>query len=343
MGVYDRVVRPLLFSLPADRGHDLAHTMFRLPGAGRLLGLGSRVDDPRLATTLAGIPVANPVGLAAGLDKNGDMLAGLRHLGFGYLIVGSATLRPRAGNPRPRLIRYPDRLSVANSMGLPNLGVAHLVQVLKTRPARDVPVFASVCGFSPDETRELVRTVAPYADGVEIGLVCPNTSDSVRMRELAAFDELAASLPHERPGPIFVKLPPDHNPAEREFLLALTDVCLKYGIDGVCLSGGRDVVEPRLAKGKGSLAGRDTFADALDSVTAVAAHVGDRLCIRASGGIFTADDAAAMLRAGAHAVEVYTSFIYAGPRVATRINRGLLRRSDWSVTGAVPPPSGATR
>jgi dihydroorotate dehydrogenase len=346
VGAYGRVIRPLLFRLPADRGHDIAQAALRVPVAGRFVGAGSRVDDPRLATSLAGLAVRNPVGLAAGFDKNGTMLKSLRHLGFGYLVVGSATLAPRAGNPRPRLVRYPDRQSLANSMGLPNRGVDRLVEVLRRRPAGDVPVLASICGFTPDETLALVEKVAPHADGVEIGLVCPNTTDSVRMRELENFNQLAAALPRERPGPLFVKLPPDHNPQERVFLLDLVDVCVTYGIDGICLSGGRDVREPKLAAGKGSLAGRETFAAALDSVGAVAAHAGGRLAIKASGGVFTGADAAAMLRAGATTVEVYSSFVFEGPRVATKINRELLRLAEageLALSGAVPPPSSATR
>jgi dihydroorotate dehydrogenase len=346
VGAYRRVVRPLLFGLPADRGHDLAQAAMRLPGAGRLMGAGGRVDDPRLATSLAGLALRNPVGLAPGLDKNGSMLKGLRHLGFGYIVVGSATLAARRGNPRPRLVRYPDRRSLANSMGLPNRGVDRLVEVLRGRQAGDVPVIASVCGFTPDETLALVEKVAPYASGVEIGLVCPNTTDSVRMRELENFTRLAKELPRDLQGPLFVKLPPDHSPQERAFLLDLADVCVEYGIDGVCISGGREMLEPKLAVGRGSLAGRATYAAALDSVTAVAVHTKGRLAIKASGGIFTGEDAAAMLRAGATTVEVYSAFVFEGPQVASTINRGLLRLADagaLALSGAVPPPSSANR
>src|SRR5262245_45993042 len=115
MDVYARL-RPLLFRLPADRAHDLARLALRVPAAFRLLGRSARWRDPRLATDLAGIPLTNPVGLAPGFDKDGDLLPSLQHLGFGYVVIGSLTPEARAGNPRPRLVRFPDQHTVATFM-----------------------------------------------------------------------------------------------------------------------------------------------------------------------------------------------------------------------------------
>src|SRR4051794_4392359 len=113
MGVYRRLVRPLLFALPADRAHVLAQRALRWPAPWALFGAGQAVDDPRLRVQLAGMELSNPVGLAAGFDKDGDALPALRHLGFGYLVVGSIMPQPRAGNPLPRNVRYPRRESLA--------------------------------------------------------------------------------------------------------------------------------------------------------------------------------------------------------------------------------------
>jgi dihydroorotate dehydrogenase len=317
------LLRRVLFGLPPDRAHDLARLALRSPVPFRWLGR-SGPPDPRLATVLAGIPLPNPIGLAPGFDKDGDLLPGLQHLGFGYLVIGSLTPEPRAGNPRPRLVRYPDRLSIANSMGLPNQGVDAAVRRLRSRPITPTVVIASVAGFSVESILASVSALEPVAAAVEVGLICPNTSESERLRELELVAGLVAELARRRQKPVFVKLPPYHVAEERQRVLAMVEHCVAAGIDGVSLNGGRQVVEPRLAVGQGSLAGRETFADALRIVREVADHAAGRLAIRASGGVFTGDDAATMLRAGADTVEVYSSFIYRGWRIAEHINRRLL-------------------
>ena len=322
------LLREALFRLPADRAHDLARLALRFPAAFRWLGRLAQIRDPRLATDLAGIRLTNPLGLAPGLDKDGDLLPSLQHLGFGYVVIGSLTAEARAGNPRPRLVRYPDRRSIANSMGLPNQGVAAAVRRLQSRPIRHTVVMASVAGFSGEEIVAGVAALAPHVAAVEVGLICPNTSESERMRELELVGELVRELGRRRQRPVFVKLPPHHSPEERARVLAMVDLCIGAGIDGVSVNGGRSVLEPALAVGRGSLAGRDTFADARRIVGEIADHVRGRLLVRASGGVFTGDDAAAMLRAGATTVEVYSAFVYEGWRVAERINRRLLELLD---------------
>ena len=323
MDLYARL-RPALFHLSADHAHDLARLALRSPVTFRLLGRAARLRDARLATDLAGIPLASPVGLAPGFDKDGDLLPSLQHLGFGYVVIGSLTPEARTGNPRPRLVRYPARLSVANSMGLPNQGVEAAVRRLRSSPVRHTTVLASVAGFSIESILASVAAIEPLVAAIEVGLICPNTSESERLRELELVGDLVTELGRRRRRPTFVKLPPHHTPDERARVMTMVDLCVGAGIDGVSLNGGRHVAEPRLAAGRGSLAGRDTFPDALRIVGDVAEQAAGRLVIRASGGIFTGDDAAQMLRAGATTVEVYTSFIYRGWRVAGLINRGLL-------------------
>jgi dihydroorotate dehydrogenase len=323
MGVYP-LLRRGLFRLSADRAHDLARLALGCPPLFRALGRSARVSHPALRVDLAGIPLASPVGLAPGFDKDGDLLPALGHLGFGYVAIGSLTPEARPGNPKPRLVRYPDRLSVANSMGLPNQGIEAAVRRLAARPVPGLPVIASVAGFAPASIVAGVAALEPHVAAVEVGLICPNTSESERLRELDLVGELVTDLVRRRRKPVFVKLPPYHAPDERARTLAMADLCVQAGIDGVCLNGGRPVVEPGLAVGRGSLAGRDTFADALRIVGEVADHAGGRLLIRASGGIFTGEDAASMLRAGATTVEVYSAFIYRGWGVAGLINRELL-------------------
>src|SRR5262249_44991209 len=152
--------------------HDLARLALRVPAAFWMLGRSGHVRDPRLATDLAGMPLANPVGLAPGFDKDGDLLSSLQHLGFGYLLIGSLTPEARAGNPRPRLVRSPDRSSVSNSMGLPNRGIDACVRRLEANPIRRATVLASVAGFSVESILAGVAALEPLVAAVEVGLIC---------------------------------------------------------------------------------------------------------------------------------------------------------------------------
>jgi dihydroorotate dehydrogenase len=337
MGIYTSALRPLLFRLSPDRSHDLAQLGFRARPVWTAYGRTGRRSDPRLATSVAGIPLANPVGLAPGFDKDGLMLPSLRHLGFGYLVVGSATPQPRPGNAKPRLARDPATRSIMNSMGLPNRGIPALVEQLRKRPAGATPVIASIVAFSAEETTEAIAALAPHADAVEVGLVCPNTHED-QLNELSAFTALAKTLPSVGK-PVFVKLPPVNSPEEHAFVTAAVDTSLEFGIGGFSVSGGHSEPIPALAVGRGSVAGRSTFAASLRNVRLVAERAEGKLPIRASGGVFTGTDAAAMMAAGATTVEVYSSFIYEGPGVARLITKqlaGLLdERSLTAVTELV--------
>jgi len=324
--LYASLLRPLLFRLSADQAHELARLSLRAtPLLWSALGSSARWEDPRLATELSGLPLRNPIGLAPGFDKNAEMLPSLSQLGFGYIVVGSITREARFGNPFPRLVRYPSRQSISNSMGLPNRGLAEVVPAL-SRPRRSnwPPVIASVAGFSSDELIEAAANVEPHVAAVEIGLVCPNTTETERLEELRIFSALAEGLMRRIRKPLFIKLPPHHSDADRERIFRMLDVCMRVGIHGVSVSGTRPVVESGLGMGRGSLAGREVFADAVRIVEDVVGYTDGGLVVRAAGGVFSGEDALRMLEAGATSVEVYSAFIYRGWGVAGLIKRELI-------------------
>jgi dihydroorotate dehydrogenase (fumarate)/dihydroorotate dehydrogenase len=325
--VYESLVRPLLFRLSADRAHDLARLSLRgAPPVWRVLGATARRDDPRLATRLGDLRLANPIGLAPGFDKNAEMLPSLAQLGFGFLVIGSITREPRFGNPFPRLVRYPERWSVANSMGLPNRGLADVVRALsRPRPAAWPPIIGSVAGFTSDDLIDAATAIEPYVAAVEIGLVCPNTTETERLEELRIFAALAEGLVDRVRKPLYIKLPPHHSDAERDRIFRMLDVCLRVGVHGVSLSGTRPVVEPGLGMGRGSLAGRDVYEGSVRIVQDVVGYTRGQLVVRAAGGVFTGEHALHMLEAGASSVEVYSAFIYRGWGVAGDLKRELLR------------------
>jgi dihydroorotate dehydrogenase len=315
---YERLVRPLLFRMSADQAHELGKVALRAPLFPRLIG-GGPPPSATLRTDLAGLQLATPIGLAPGFDKSGDLVRGLAHLGFGYLAVGSITRQPRDGNPKPRLARDPADLAILNCMGMPNRGLDEAVRLLSRPRPNSPPVIAAVAGFSVDELLEGAAALEPHVDAVEIGLVCRNTPETFEMAELPAFVAIAEGLARTKTKPTFAKLPPHHAPAELARTLSMVDVCLSGGFDGVCLSGTRTVHDPRLSVGHGGIAGRPTTADALRILGDVAGRAQGRLAIRAAGGVMDGADADRFLSSGATAVEIYSAFIYRGPRTPALI------------------------
>lgn len=342
---YRSVVRPLLFSLSPEQAHRFALTTMRWPVPWRLLEPALAVRDERLRVQLGGLAVANPVGLGPGVDKNGVAAAALARLGFGFVVVGSITKHPRPGNPRPRLARDVPNEAIMNSLGLPSLGVVAAVRALGRARGLPVPLIASVAGFSPEELVELAAAVEPVVDGVEIGLVCPNSTEAERMRELDLFEEVATGVAARRRKPTYIKLPSHHDEATAGNVRQMVTRAADLGLDGVSVSGSRQIAIPRFPDGRGSVAGRPVFPDALRITSDVARWADGRLSIRSAGGIFDADGAAAMIAAGADAVEIYSAFVYRGPAIACEINRGLLRELDRrgleSVARLRPVPSPA--
>jgi len=337
MTVYSSVLRPLLFRLPADTAHDVGRLALRWRTPWRLVG-GSPPEDPRLAVDLGGLSLRSPIGLAPGFDKSGDLVPALSELGFGYLVVGSITPAARSGNPHPRLLRYPDRESLTNCMGMPNRGVDAAVELLGRPRAAGCPVIAAVAGASVDEVVRSAEAVEPVVDGIEIGLVCRHTPETFEMAELPTVTAILDGVARRTTKPTFVKIPPHHTPAERDRTRAIVDRCIDAGIDGVSVSGTRQIDEPRLSVGRGGLAGRATTDDALRILGDVAERAAGRLAIKASGGVFSGADAWRFLSAGATTVELYSAFIYRGPGVARAIAAEL--RDELDAHGATP--GGAT-
>ena len=174
MSVYRELLRPALFKLSPDLSHSAGRLALRSGLPWRLVAGALEVDDPILRTTFAGVDLPNPVGLAAGFDKDCELIDALSCLGFGFLTVGSIMPEPRAGHPYPRLVRYEDTESLSDSMGLPSRGLAYCVERLKRTPRRRMPVFANIGGFTAEAIATSYLAVEPHVDAVEISLMCPN-------------------------------------------------------------------------------------------------------------------------------------------------------------------------
>jgi dihydroorotate dehydrogenase len=341
--VYTWTVRPALFSLDAERAHDLTISALRRPLVVQALRwLPRPPQDPRLAQRVLGLPFDNPVGLAAGLDKQGAAATAWAVLGFGFIEVGTVTPRPQPGNPRPRLFRLPGDRAIINRFGFNSVGAADVARNL----AATLPVSTRV-GVNlgrnkqtpneqaADDCMRAVEVLHPYADFFVVNVSSPNTPglrDLQESRTLRLLIEQvvrrAREITTRKTIPVLVKVSPDMSTSE---LLGAVDAALEGGAAGI-IATNTTVARPglrapdRLAREAGGLSGAPLKAVANDACRALYAHIGRRVPIVGVGGIFTADDAYERIRAGASLVQLYTGLIYEGPGLVARILRGLGER-----------------
>jgi dihydroorotate dehydrogenase len=324
MLLYRSVLRPLLFRLSPDQSHSIGHRALRLglPWRGVAALEGLQIDDPRLRTRFAGVDLPSPVGLAAGFDKNCELVSALSHLGFGFLTVGSIMPEPRFGNPFPRLVRYPETSSLADAMGVPSRGLAYCVERLRRTGERRVPVFANVGGFSAETIATSFFAVEPHVDGIEISLMCPNL-----LRASEQFDDIGLlkgvlSRLATRHKPAIVRIPNDTARSD-DRVAEMVECCVEAGIEGLKVAGGQPVAEPRLGVKQGTLHGPPIIQRALENVARAAKFARGRIPIKGNGGVSSAADVIAMIRAGATCIDLYSAFIYHGWTIARDINREL--------------------
>jgi dihydroorotate dehydrogenase len=357
MSIYESLVRPALFRLSPDLTHSLGRLALRPSLPWRMIAAVERlaVDDPVLKTRFAGVDLASPVGLAAGFDKDCELIGALSWLGFGFLTVGTIMPEPRPGHPYPRLVRYTDTQSLADSMGLPSRGLGYCVDRLDRlerlgarphAPARRVPVFANIGGFSAEAIAKSLFAVEPFVDGVEISLLCPNVPRAGGQLDPVGLLRAILERSAGRRKPIVVRVPNDTARSVR--LAELIECCVEGGIDGIKVAGGSPISEPRLAMKQGTLHGPAVLDAALDNVARAAQLARGRIPVKGNGGIRSGRDVLAMLRAGATCVDLYSAFIYQGWGVARRINlelASLLRQQKTAghAVGAVAAaqPAGA--
>ncbi len=331
--VYKSLIRPALFRLSAERAHDLAKRALAAEAPWRLLSARFQTCDPRLEKEVGGLPQANPIGLAAGLDKDADALPGLAHLGFGSLTVGTIMPGVRKGNPKPRLVRLPERMAVIDHMGLPSKGLDRAVRKLRRfRAAHPTgegpPLIVSVGGLTVEEVLAGHEAVEPLADAVEFDLTCPNVTERGDFETMDGISRFVERLVTQRRKPLFFRLPLRLSDENWRKALALCEVAAKYGVDGVTPAGGLPAEDARLALGKGALAGKPLLENSLRIVRDLRSAVGGDLAIRIAGGATDGESVFRLLEAGADAVNILTAFIYRGPGAAAAMNRELLKKMD---------------
>jgi len=321
----------LLRELPPEMSHraTLALLQWGAPLISR-----APADDPRLAVSALGLSFPNPIGLAAGFDKDARVPEALLKLGFGFVECGTLTPRPQRGNPRPRLFRLAEDAAVINRMGFNNAGAAIAAERLKKR--RHHGVLGINIGANKDSTdriadyRSVFALLAPFADYIAVNVSSPNTPG---LRNLQTRDELApllktltsARATQNRHVPILLKIAPDVTPSGLD---QIAETVLDAGIEGVIVSNTtieRPLsLENRYAKESGGLSGAPLFAASTALLRELRKRVGTRLSLVGVGGILSGADAYAKIRAGATLVQLYTGLALKGPSLLLRIKAELL-------------------
>ena len=351
MSLYTRAVRPVLFRAyggDAERVHE--QTLHWLATLGRVAPARS-VARTLLArhqhpVTVAGIDFGNPVGVAAGLDKNGLAVASWAALGFGFAELGTVTAHPQPGNDRPRLFRLPASRAIVNRMGFNNAGAEALAQRLAVAGVRrgnhavGMPVGISIgktkitpLAEATEDYLTSLRLLAPYADYVAVNVSSPNTPGLRSLQDADSLAGLVAALTaeaqrltgdRETPVPVFVKLAPD---LTNEALEEAVDVVERAGAAGLIATNttlsrtGVDPSEADRAAEAGGLSGAPLTVRAREVVAFLTARTD--LPVIGVGGVMTADDGLALLDAGARLIQLYTGFIYAGPGLVSGLNARL--------------------
>lgn len=360
MSLYEALLRPLLFKLPAEAAHEAACAALSwagaVPGGRALLAAAFAHSDPVLETAVFGLRFPNPVGLAAGFDKDGRLAGVLPALGFGFVEAGTVTWAAQPGSPRPRLMRLPEAGALLNRMGFNNAGSQALAERLRSLGARPVPVGVNI-GLNKDADQEdapalYAKTFARlslFGDYFVVNVSSPNTAGLRRLQEKLRLERILTAIAgyNGDKKPVLVKLSPDLEPEALEALLpvvqehaaglVLANTTVDPHLRQAALEAGGRRREPAFQGG--GLSGAPLRARALELVRLAHSLCAGRLPIIGVGGIASAEDAHEFLSAGASLVQVYTGLVYKGPGLAGEICRGLARIRH--VQGRVP--AGAPR
>lgn len=339
-----QLLSPLLLKLPAEPVHDASIALLQLGG---LLQL-DRLAPPPIAdpAELLGLHFPNRVGLAAGLDKNGDALEMLGACGFGFLELGTVTPRPQPGNPRPRMFRIPEAHALINRMGFNNLGLQHLLRRIQVRRYRGIVGVnlgknkdTPATGALQDYCKGL-EAVHAEADYVTLNLSSPNTPGLRDLQMGAALQGLLTGIGDvrerlaDRDGkrtPLLVKVAPD---LHDEDIRAIAEQLVTHGVDGIIATNttlNRTPVQNHPAAAEaGGLSGRPLHEQSLQVVQLLRRCVGQDLVIVGVGGIDSGERAVAMRLAGADLVQMYTGLIYEGPGLIRKAARAMVAARDHS-------------
>lgn len=330
--LWEKLIRPLMFGLDAERAHELGIEALKLGGA----SLFQRSEEfPALGVGRFGLRFSSPLGVAAGFDKNGVVVNQLASLGFGFVEVGTVTFEPQPGNPKPRLFRLQADRALINRLGFNNDGAAVIAERLRKIERR------CVIGVNIGKNREVpieeatanylkcFDLIHPVADYIVVNISSPNTPNLRELQQAESLEELIGTLQNRNSElgrkPLLVKIAPDLTEAEIE---QAVDVCILNDVAGIIATNttiSRDGLRTAYVEdiGAGGLSGKPLAKRSTEVISSIYKFSNGKLPIIGVGGIFSAEDAFEKIAAGASLVQAYTGFVYAGPTFAGDVNSGL--------------------
>ncbi|MBI5494011.1 MAG: quinone-dependent dihydroorotate dehydrogenase [Deltaproteobacteria bacterium] len=330
------LIKPLFFRTDPEDAHERMMRFIRtLPSVPGGLALVRAVyGAPALPVDIGGLRLRNPVGLAAGFDKNAEAIPALAALGFGFLEVGTLTRRPQPGNPRPRMFRYPALGAVVNRLGFNNVGVEEAARTLERVERPGIPIGINVgknattsLEDAPAEYAECIRILLPYGDYFTLNISSPNTQDLRKLHEndrlQALFDAVLPVMGGKKP--LFLKLSPDAEPADLENAARMA---ADRGVGLICTNTTVDRTGLETLE-KGGLSGAPLTRRSTETLKRVLAAVDGRVPVIGVGGIMSPADALEKMNAGAAAVQVYTGLIYRGPGFVRELVNALGKEDGW--------------
>lgn len=340
--LYKSLIRPVLFRMYAEKVHHLIKNTlkisFSIPGIKTLVNSFYEVNHPDLERELFGLKFKNPVGIAAGFDKNAEMYNEMSTFGFGHIEIGTVTPLGQPGNPKPRIFRLIPDKAMINRMGFNNGGIETAVANLKKRNS-DVIIGGNLGKntATPNNTAvsdylKVFEGLFEYVDYFVVNVSCPNVTDLCELQDQDFLEEILFTIQKsntrkDKPKPILLKVAPDLNENQLDEVIEIVE---KTKIDGV-IATNTTVTRENLKSnwesiGNGGLSGQPLKDKSTEVIRYLAQKSNKAFPIIGVGGIFTAEDAIEKLEAGADLVQVYTGFIYEGPGIAKRINKAILKK-----------------
>jgi dihydroorotate dehydrogenase len=342
--VYKKIIRPLLFQLDPEKVHHLTtsalKTGFQLPLTKSVTRSMFQVTDKRLERKVFGLTFPNPVGLAAGFDKDARMIDEFSELGFGFIEIGTLTPKAQAGNPKPRLFRLPQDGAIINRMGFNNEGVEKAVERLRSRQS-SVIVGGNIGKNKVTPNEQALQdylycfdALYDVVDYFVVNVSSPNTPDLRALQEKEPLRDLLGNLQNRNQGksnpkPLLLKIAPDLNQAQLDDIVEIASQTQLAGVIGTNTTisrAGLQTSGTRITEiGAGGLSGKPLTSASTEVIRYLRKQLPQEIRIVGVGGIMTPEDALEKLSAGADLIQLYTGFIYEGPALIKHINQRLLR------------------